>query len=107
MDSDSLPVPQLLADPGYPILRPTGGLLTPDLFWNVTGETTLEFGREKGVRQNGYEGDSTKVANAVLAFAFLPGITLVARIDDPLHYGGILDDHPAIFRLVSCFSCTT
>ena len=35
-----------------------------------------------------WEGGSAKVANAVLAFAFRPGSTLVARSDDPLHLRG-------------------
>ena len=56
--------------------------LIPDLFWCATGEATLAFGRGVGGPSERGEGGSAKVSNGVLAFAFPPGSTLVARSDD-------------------------
>ena len=67
-----------LTDPGNCIPCPIR-----DLFWCATGEVTLEFVREEGGPSKRWEGGSTKTANAVLAFLFLAGSTLIARSDDP------------------------
>ena len=85
-------------------------LLTPD-FWRATGEVTLLFGRGEGGPSERCKGGSTKAANAVLAFAFPPGNTLVACTDDPLHLRGNSRQPPSkwapvLFRRISCFFCT-
>ena len=89
IDSDSLPVCHATRE-RFSLISATAflvvqELLKPDLLWCATGEATLGFGWGEGDPSEWWEGGSTKVANAVLAFAFLAGSTLVARIDDPLH----------------------
>ena len=55
-----------------------------------------------------WEGGSTKVANAILVFAFPPGSTLVIRSDNPLHLRGNTRRPPSkcapvLFGMVSFF----
>ena len=95
IDSDYLPVPHATLDL-FSLISATAllvlqELLTPDLFWCATEEATLRFGREGGGPSERWEGGSTKFVNAVLAFTFPPGNTLVARSDYPLHLRGKTD----------------
>ena len=116
IDSDSLPVSHATRDfcsliPATTFLT-LQELLTPVLFWCATGEVTLGFGRGEAGPSERWEGSSTKAANAVLMFACLPGVVLVARSDDPLHLRGNTRRPrskcaPLLFRMISCFSCTT
>ena len=99
IDSDFLSVPHavrelfsLIPATALPVLQE---LLTPDFVWRATGEARLGFSRGERGPSERWEGGSTKVANAVLVFAFSLRSTLVARSDDPLHLRGILNDNPA------------
>ena len=124
VDSDSLPVSHatrkfcsLIPATTFLTLQE---LLTPVLFWCVTREAILGFGRgeagpserREGGPSERWEGSSTKAANAVLVFACVPGIILVACRDDPLHLRGDTRRPPSkcallLLRMISCFSCTT
>ena len=50
----------------------------------ATGELTLLYRTGEGGPSERWEGGSANVARAVVALAFPPGSTLVARWDDPL-----------------------
>ena len=67
----------------------------------ATGEVTLRYCTG--------EGGSVTVVSALLALACSPGITLVARKDDPLLLRGntrrpFSKWAPVLFRRISCFS---
>ena len=70
----------------------------------ATGEVTLRYCTG--------EGGSVNVASALLALACAPGITLVARRDDPFLLQGntrrpFSKWASVLFRMISCFSWTT
>ena len=57
------------------------------------GEATLKFGRgERGPSERS-EGGSTKVSNAVLAFAFFLAVLESRAVTNHYTYGGRLDNH--------------
>ena len=75
------------------------------------GESYTRVRQGEGGPSERWGGGSTKVANAVLAFAFLPGSILVARSDDPWHLRGNTIRPPSkcapvLFRMISYFYCT-
>ena len=80
IDSDPRPVSHATLESFSPILAPAllvlQEFLTPN-FWCATGEVTLLFARGEGGPSERWEGSSTKFANAVLAFTFPPGSTLL------------------------------